>query len=72
MNSRDLVTLLNDTVKWRWDALGVTISNNEAYFEDMLIAMCEQVPGVKEYVTGRLAVVQQDLNNICEKMGETA
>lgn len=72
MKSRDLVTLLNDTVKWRWDALGVTISNNEAYFEDMLIAMCEQVPGVKEYVTDRLAIVQEDLNNICEKMGETA
>lgn len=71
MKSRDLVTLLNDTVKWRWDALGVTISNNEAYFEDMLIAMCEQVPGVKEYVTDRLAIVQEDLNNICEKMGET-
>lgn len=72
MKSRDLVTLLNDTVKWRWAALGATIPSNEQYFEDMLIAMCEQVPGVKEYVTGRLAIVQEDLNNICEKMGETA
>ena len=71
MNSRDLVTMLNDTVKWRWEVLGATLPHNEAYLEDMLVNMCEQVPGVKQYLIDRLAIVQEDLNNICEKMGET-